>query len=366
MATSLTSAGVRFPDNSVQSAPAFTIFRNRIINGDMRISQRGTSFAVANAYPYTLDRFGCGFSGTSAATITQNADVPAGSGLANSLRVTVTTADTSIAAGDHSFFYQIIEGYNAADLVGVPITLSFWVRSSKTGIHCVRFSNSVEDRSYVSEYTISSSDTWEKKSITVANGLITSGTWNFTNGKGLMLAWALAFGTTWQTSTPNTWALGNLYTTPNQVNCLDTVGNIFAVTGVQLEKGSTATDFEFRSYSVEIALCQRYYERRTVGSQNNERIGTAGLAASNTIAQIPIQHLVQKRSIPTIVVANLGSTIVYDGAGITTPTSWGLDNTGIYITNITIYGISTVLGRAIHWCWKNVNPLPYIEINSEI
>lgn len=235
--------------------------KNRIINGGMRVSQRGTSFAAANGY--TVDRFTYGSSGSGAATVTQSSDVPEGSGLSNSVRATVTTADNSVASTDYATFFQIIEGYNIADLIGVPLTLSFWVRSSKTGIHCGKFGNSADDRSYVYEYTINTANTWEKKYVTISSGLITDGNWNFTNGKGLLLSWALVFGSVLQTSTTNTWISSNAYSTANQVNCLDTVGNIFAITGVQLEKGSSATDFEFRPYSAELTMCQRYYWKAT-------------------------------------------------------------------------------------------------------
>lgn len=365
MATSLTATGVQFPDNSVQTAPALTGFRNRIINGDMRIAQRGTSFAAANNV-YLLDRWRYGKSNDAAMTFTQSTDVPSGSRFSYSLRATVTTADASIAAGDYSLIVNPIEGYNIVDLVGVPITLSFWVKSSKTGIHCVAFRNGVYSRSYATEYTIIAANTWEYKSITIQSGLNTSsGAWDFSSGLGLQVSWSMAIGSTSQ-STANTWVDLNTFSTPNQVNCLDTIGNIFAITGVQLEKGSTATDFEFRPYSVELAMCQRYYERRTVGSQNNERLTTTGFATSSSGAQFPIQHLVQKRSIPTIVVANVGSTHVYDGGGISTPTAWSLDNTGIYITNIYLSGITSALGRGAHWGWNNISPLPYVEIISEL
>lgn len=232
--------------------------RNRIINGDMRIGQRGISFSgITNSY--ALDRFLYSSATTAVVNITQSNDVPAGSGLQYSMRATIGTADTSIAADDHSVINQMIEGFNVADLVGVPITVSFWVKSSKTGTHCFRLRNAGGDKSYVTEYTVSASNTWEKKSITVPGGLITSGTWNFTNGVGLILSWVLATGSTYQTSTTSAWVNSNSFGTANQVNCLDGVGNVFAITGIQVEKGLVATPFDFRPYSVELAMCQRYF-----------------------------------------------------------------------------------------------------------
>lgn len=260
MGTSLTASGVQFPDNSVQTAPALTGFRNKIINGDMKISQRGTSFVAVASNNHTLDRFVYYAGSTAVVNIVQSNDYPASSGLVNSLMLTVTTADTSIAAGDLSVLGHHIEGYNITDLINTPFTISFWIKSSKVGTHCFRLSNAGDTRSYVVEYNITAANTWEKKSFTISSGIpFSNGTWNFTNGRGLQILWALANGLNGQTTTPNNWLNGNYFSTPNQVNCLDTVGNIFAITGVQVEKGSSATDFEQRPYGLELSLCQRYY-----------------------------------------------------------------------------------------------------------
>ena len=268
-------------------------FRNRIINGDMKISQRGTSFAhgAASGAIFTLDRYPMYNSTNSAVTITQQLDVPAGSGLSNSLRATVTTTDTSIVASEEYTIQHYIEGYNVADLVGVPFTISFWVRSSKTGIHYSAFRDSINSRSYAFEYVINSANTWEKKSITLQSGLdISSGTWNFTNGRGLNLIWVLAAGPDVQTTTSNAWVAGNKIAKSNQVNCLDTVGNIFAITGVQLEKGSVASEFKVRPNQVELAMCQRYYEIA----------GGTTTTANGTWFIRPFK--VQKRVTPTITI----------------------------------------------------------------
>ena len=232
--------------------------RNKIINGKMELAQRGTSFVAPSNGTYTLDRW-VQFNTTAAAyTLSQQSDVPTGNEFQSSLRVAVTTADTSIAASDLVAVRQWVEGFNARDLIGRTFTLSFWVRSSKTGVHCTSVKNTGGDRSFVIEYTISAANTWEKKSVTVSGGLITAGTWNWTSGQGLAVDFALAAGSTYHT-TANAWQTGNFVATSNQVNCLDTVGNIFAITGVQLEVGEVATPFEHRPYGAELALCQRYY-----------------------------------------------------------------------------------------------------------
>jgi hypothetical protein len=240
--------------------------RNKIINGKMEIAQRGTNFPAIAAGAYSLDRWLFDLSGTGVVTASQPTDVPSNNEFLYSLRLAVTTADTSIAAGDYANLRQRIEGFNARDLIGRTFTVSFWVRSSKVGVHCVAFANTSPspDRSYVLEYTVNAADTWEKKSVTVIGGLITAGSWVWTTGIGLQVIWSLAAGTTFQT-TAGSWQTGGFVATANQVNCLDADTNIFAITGVQLEVGNRATPFEHRPYGTELALCQRYYLRITPG-----------------------------------------------------------------------------------------------------
>jgi hypothetical protein len=254
-------------------------FRNKIINGKMEIAQRGTSFAAIANGAYFLDRYLFGNTSTAVITASQQADVPTGNQFQSSLRLAVTTASTSDAVCN---IQHRIEGYNVRDLIGRDFTLSFWVRSSKTGVHCVSFRNSGSDRSYVTEYTINSADTWETKSVTVSGGLITAGTWDWTNGIGLLIGFALRISAAATTGAPNSWQTGNLQGTSAHVNCLDTIGNIFAITGVQLEAGSVATPFESRPYGTELALCQRYYYRATPGGANNY-FGIGQVASANTV-----------------------------------------------------------------------------------
>lgn len=246
-------------DLTIAGSTQLDSFRNKIINGKMDISQRGTSFAAIAGGAYSLDRWVQFNTTTAVYTISQQADAPNDNEFQNSLRVAITTADTSIAAGDQVALRQWVEGFNSRSLIGKTFTLSFWVRSAKTGVHCVAFKNTSGDRTVVFEYTVSAANTWEKKTLTLNNGLITAGTWNWTDGQGLALDFTLAAGTAYQT-TAGAWQTGNFLATSNQVNCLDTVGNIFAITGVQLEVGNNATSFEHRAHGAELALCQRYCE----------------------------------------------------------------------------------------------------------
>jgi hypothetical protein len=285
--------------------------RNKIINGKMEIAQRGTSFVSPVSGAYNLDRWLHLSSHDGAFTISQVSDTPSDNELQNSLRVSVTTADASIAAGQYSTVRQYVEGFNVRDLIGRTFTLSFRVKSSKTGTHCVAFLNDGGDRSFVAEYTINAANTWETKSITVSGGLITAGTWNWTNGRGLIVSFAMASGSTFNT-TANAWQTGNFIATSNQVNCFDTVGNIFAITGVQLEVGAVATPFEHRPYGAELALCQRYYER--IDIPIGQPFATLQ-ATSTTVAYggfTPFK--VTKRSGPTV--NYVGTMISWNSAGV--------------------------------------------------
>lgn len=295
--------------------------KNKIINGKMEIAQRGTSFTgIGGAGGYTLDRWFIDNATDGAITVSQQSDVPSSNEFQNSLRVAVTTADTSIATAQNNRVTQIIEGYNVRDLIGRTFTLSFLVRSSKTGIHCIGLRNGV-DRSYVAEYTVNAANTWEQKSITVSGGLITAGTWNWTNGAGLFVTWILAAGATFQTSS-GAWQTGNFFATSAQVNCLDSTSNIFAITGVQLEVGSVATPFEHRLFGAEFALCQRYYE---VINYPNFYL------PSTTVTQmyLPFGFKITKRAVPTITLPSSTNAAFNNGGANITPTTWAIAATTI-------------------------------------
>lgn len=289
--------------------------RNKIINGSMEFSQRGTTFAAITTGTYALDRWVIGQDHNGAGTVTQNTDVPSNNEFQYSYRYAVTTADTSIASAQFLLIEQKIEGFDARDLIGRTFTLSFWVRSSKTGTHCIALRNSGSDRSYIAEYTISVANTWEFKQITVSGGLITAGTWDWINGVGVRVEWTLAAGTSFHT-TASAWQTGNYIATANQVNCLDTIGNIFAITGVQLELGSVATPFEHRAHAAELALCQRYYEAGTATSFYFP-------STSATTMYIPHSYRTTKRAVPSSVDIGTGTNLGFNNAGGSiSPSSW--------------------------------------------
>jgi hypothetical protein len=238
-------------------------FRNRLINGDMRINQRGnTSYTVASGSNlYTLDRWEAVDAHANAAyTVGASSDFPAGSGFSNSAIVTITTSGTT-GAGDVAIFRQTIEASNVEDLefgtsTAKTVSLSFWVKGSVTGTYAVAVSNSANNRHYIRHYTISSANTWEYKTVTIPGD--TTGTWLRGTSAGLRLKFTLAAGTTYQ-GTVNTWNAADVIGTSSSVNLTSTNGATWQVTGVQLEVGSVATPFERRPTGLELALCQRYF-----------------------------------------------------------------------------------------------------------
>jgi hypothetical protein len=231
-------------------------FRNRIINGDMRIDQRNAGAAVTSGYP--VDRFQVVISTDGAFSGQQDSSVPAG--FNTSVKLTTTTADASLGATQFYAFRHRVEGFNVADLNwgtanAKTVTLSFWTRSSLTGTFGGVLRNSANDRSYPFIYSISSANTWEYKTITVAGD--TSGTWLTTNGIGLQIDFGLGVGSTYS-GTAGAWA-GSLYiSATGAVSVIGTLNATWYITGVQLEVGSVATPFERRPFGAELVLCQRY------------------------------------------------------------------------------------------------------------
>jgi hypothetical protein len=304
------SSGLIFPDGSGQETG---IGRNRIINGSMQIDQRNNGASVTPTSPgatYTLDRWRVETAGGGVYTVQRSTVAP--SGFINSLLVTVTTADSSIAAADYYNFQQFIEGFNVADLAwgtanAQTITVSFWVRSSVTGTFAGSICNSGGTRSYVFTYTISAANTWEKKSITIPGD--TSGTWLTNNGRGIILGFDLGNGSDYQ-ATAGSWISSYAIATSSSVKLISTVGATFYITGVQLEVGSTATPFERRLYGNELALCQRYFETsyeagNAVGSTSNPSRSIAWFAqATQSYNNQRVSYAVSKRANPSVAIYN--------------------------------------------------------------
>jgi hypothetical protein len=263
--------------------------RNRIINGDMRIDQRnaGASVTPTSTNTYTLDRWSTLLSQASKFSVQQNAaSVTPPVGFSKYLGFTSASA-YSVLTGDYFASVQYIEGNNVADLAwgtadAQTVTLSFWVRSSLTGTFGGALRNGAGTRSYPFTYTINSANTWEKETITIAGD--TSGTWASDNTAAIGVQFGLGVGATYS-GTAGAWA-GTLYlSATGATSVVGTNGATFYITGVQLEKGVTATSFDYRPYGTELALCQRYCVQWS-GSGVPYLIGQTNTAA-NCYSTIP-------------------------------------------------------------------------------
>jgi hypothetical protein len=237
-------------------------FKNRIINGAMAIDQRnaGASVTITTDNTFTLDRWSTAATASSKFSVQQS--TTAATGFTNSLLATSLSA-YSVGSGDIFAFKHTIEGLNVADLGwgtvnAQTITVSFWVRSSLTGTFGGALQNGDQNRSYPFSFTISAANTFEYKTVTIAGD--TSGTWLTNNGKGLLLWINLGTGST-GSGTAGAWAGAAYWAPTGATSVVGTSGATFYITGVQLEKGSQATAFDYRDYGNELRLCQRYYEK---------------------------------------------------------------------------------------------------------
>ena len=234
---------------------------NLVINGAMQIHQRGGTITLGTGLTTTLDRMTFYKSHGGTNTVEQSADAPVG--FANSLKAITTVADSSVSATDRVALLYRMEGLDASRLEfgtanAQTITISFYVRSSITGTHGGAVGNGSDNRAYPFTYTISSADTWERKSITVAGD--TSGTWATTNARSLQVAWGLGVGSTYS-GTAGAWESADRNSaTGATTGVLTTANATWYITGIQIEIGSQASDFQHRSFAEELELCKRYYQ----------------------------------------------------------------------------------------------------------
>ena len=264
----------------------------------MRIDQRNAGASVTPLDTYTLDRWQGFASVAYKYTVQQNAGaVTPPAGFTNYLGVTSSSAYT-VGASERFAISQKIEGFNVADLgwgtAGAqPVTLSFWVRSSLTGTFDGVFTNNAYNRSYPYTYSISAANTWEHKTVTIAGD--TTGTWLTTSGVGLQIWFGLGAGSS-VSGAAGSWSGSTFLSATGAVSVVGTSGATFYITGVQLEKGSVATEFERRPYGTELALCQRYYYKN--GTTAFARHGV-GWAANTTTAYATVFFPVVMRAIPS-------------------------------------------------------------------
>jgi hypothetical protein len=304
----------------LSSTAQYTGFKNRIINGAQTVDQRGSaSTAVTTSSAYVTDRFTQVFANASC-SFQQVSDAP--SGFINSLKLTVTTGSAP-SVGSNNVILQKIEGLNVFDFVfgsasAVSVTLSFWVKGSVTGTYAVSLTNSAFNRSYVATYTINVANTWEQKTITVAGD--TTGTWLTTNGVGLTVLWDFGSGTNLNT-TAGSWQAGNYYRTSGCTTIASTTNATFQITGVQLEKGSTATSFDYRPYGTELALCQRYFVELMGGTNAYQSLGLANTYSTTQgsyVMHVPVPMRTATPSLTTVgnvYLQNLGNVNISAFAG---------------------------------------------------
>lgn len=343
---------------------------NLIINGDMAVAQRNSSSAVtaANAYA-TVDRFKF-LEGTDG-TYTSEQSSTAPDGFSNSVKLAVTGDDGTLATNQYAYFFQSIEAQNLQHLKygtasAQTLTLSFWVRSSKTGTYCITLDKNDATRyHFVKEYSIDTADTWEYKTITIApdsNIKASGGAIANDNGDGIRVFWWLASGDDFDGATDNAWTSTTTdFVTTNQVNWMDSTSNDFYITGVKLEVGSTATPFQHESYADNLRKCQRYYHRATsIGASNQVGFG-AGTAYSTTVYLGAYSSPVSMRETPDI--GTSGSVSIVSGTAVFAVSTVAITgDTRDFRINITT-GSDMTVGRGAYF---QANQNGVIDLEAEL
>ena len=316
--------------------------RNLIINGAMQVAQRGTSVASSSgSVVRCVDRFRCFARGAGAATFSQTSTVPTGQGFANSLRVDVTTVDSSLDSNDLYMIDQRLEGQDLQQLAkgtsnAKAITASFWVRSTKTGTYILTLFDDDNDRFIAKSYSISSADTWEYKTITFEGD--TTGALDNDNNSSFTLRWFLAAGTSYTSGTLATsWgAAVTANQAAGQTNFFDSTSNDFYLTAVQLELGEQATPFEHESFAETLQKCERYF-RQSGAYTSAVPTGVGGFVSQQGMNQTSAQKALTKdwetamRATPTMT--------IYDHSG--TAGKWDAINTaGQWTNNLNYTGIA--------------------------
>ena len=281
--------------------------KNLLINGGMNVWQRSTSASVSSDTFSTVDRWTTGVGGLGVFTVSRSTDVPSAQGFGYSCKYDCTTADASPAAGDYIVHYQKIEGQNLQHLLkgtssAKAVTVSFWVKSNKTGTYILDLFDNDNTRQISKAYTIDSASTWEKKTITFPGDTV--GALDNDNAQSMRLHWWMGAGSTYSSGTLNTsWAAStNANRAVGQVNLADSTSNEWYVTGCQLEVGEKATDFEFEPVGTTEKKCQRYYQAWSSGyGVSAYRVG-----GSDTYRRFPGWFKVRMRANPSM--SNLTST----------------------------------------------------------
>lgn len=368
-----TVAGVDASGNPVGSLIHPPTFKNLIINGAMQVAQRGTSVTGVTTADYrTADRFVFGIDTQGTWTNSVENDAPTGSGFRKSLKMLCTTADASPAAGDTLNIQQRIEGQNLQQILkgtssAKELTLSFWVKANVTGTYIAELYDADNTRQVSKSYTVNASATWEKKTITFPAD--TTGAFDNDNALSLYVIWWLGAGSNHTSGTLNTsWASA---TTANravgQTNLAAATNNYWQITGVQLEVGSVATDYEFKSIDVELLQCQRYYYRMT----SDWGASYAGFGIANgyatTTAYAFISLPVQMRIGPTSV--DFSTIRLWTGSSMAQAiTAVGIDGSfkNPYTAGLNITVASGLTNATIYFISSNNSASGYLGVSAEL
>ena len=344
-------------------------FRNLIINGDMQVAQRSTSvtgIGDGDSGYHTCDRWGFTEGGSSAAvfTQTQSTDVPTGQGFSKSLKMDCTTADTSLASNEIFRIDNRIEGQFLQHLAkgtssAKKVTLSFWVKSSKTGTHIVRYYDQDNNRHICAAYTIASADTWEHKTMTFDGD--TTGAFDNDNAKSLQISWYLFAGSDYTSGTLATsWASSSdANSGVGQVNVADSTSNNWYLTGVQLEVGDAATDFEHLPFDVQFQRCQRYLQCITHNADTSGNVTGDNKYVmdvhfyNDTACYGSYMFPVQMRGTPTVVATDSSNSLrVYYKGGYDSIDNLALEGTArfnhVLLGNFTDIADADQAGAAGH------------------
>ena len=340
--------------------------RNMVVNGGMTVNQRGDVTGKTNTGTYGgPDRFALQTVSSGTWSISQSSTAP--EGFANSYKLDCTTANASLAAGAYLYAQTILEGQNLQQLKkgtanALPVTLSFWVRSNKTGTYTVALRDVDNSRHIASTYTISVADTWEYKTITYAGD--TTGAFTNDNNASLHVNFWLGAGTNFTSGTISTsWASlsdANRVSSSN-VNLADNTANDWYLTGVQLEIGDTATPFEHRSYGDELQRCQRYFNRYK--TEGGFALIVPSINGGTTNARCALALSTKLRTTPTITSSSSDAILIRNNGSFTTyaSTAIGLGSEQQIEPNFVALSVSVASGLTS----ASVN-IPYINSNGYI
>jgi hypothetical protein len=378
MSVSYGGDSITFADGSIVSSGSQG-FKNKFINGAMTIDQRASGnvgFANTGTSGFvTVDRVA--YNNASGANLTLQQSTTSGgaaaAGFTKSLKLTVTANNASLSSGQFSRFFSGFEGLNMADLAwgtadAKPITLSFWVRSSVVGLHSIVIQGYLVTTisAYAGTYTINAADTWEYKTITIPGA--TTGTWATDNSQWGYMTIGHGSGSAGGLITANTWVTGQsgyANQATGTVSVLGTVGATWYITGLQVEKGSTASSFEFRSIQKELMLCQRYYWRETTAGSNYT--WASGFIPTSTIFRGYKQFPVPMRAAPTLGYNTASNSMVCnDASGNKNISSFGgmLSNIGGNLSFNVAAGGTTGSGAVIYDASGTAGS--YIDFSAEL